>query len=82
MLAGLALLKQPGQEGQSRRNALLAAIRLKETEFNAEGLEMNQRYNSDAVLADADSAPEALPATRCFTSSRPPAPGPSCPTHG
>jgi 2,4-dichlorophenol 6-monooxygenase len=60
VLAGLALLKQPGAEGQARRDALLAAIRLKETEFNAEGLEMNQRYNSDAVLPDAGDEPEVF----------------------
>jgi 2,4-dichlorophenol 6-monooxygenase len=60
VLAGLDLLKQPGPEGQARRRALLEAIRLKDTEFNAEGLELNQRYASNAVIPDADSGPEVF----------------------
>lgn len=58
VLAGIALLKDPGVEGQTRRKALLAAIRHKDTEFNALGLESNQRYRSSAVLPELNSKPE------------------------
>lgn len=58
VLAGLELLKSPGPDGQARRKALLAAIRHKDTEFNASGLESNQRYASQAVIPDADAQPE------------------------
>jgi 2,4-dichlorophenol 6-monooxygenase len=60
VLAGIALLKAPGVEGQARRKALLVAIRHKDTEFNALGLENNQRYKSSAVLPDLNSEPEVF----------------------
>jgi 2,4-dichlorophenol 6-monooxygenase len=52
--AGLAKLADPGYEGIAAREALAAAIEFKNTEFNAHGTEMNQRYTSTAII----SAPE------------------------
>jgi 2,4-dichlorophenol 6-monooxygenase len=50
--AGLAATRAPGPDGMARRQALAAAIELKHFEFNAHGVELNQRYASTAVLAD------------------------------
>ena len=52
----LALRKSPGPEGEETRRALREAIAYKSYEFNAHGVEHNQRYTSDAVLPD--DAPE------------------------
>jgi 2,4-dichlorophenol 6-monooxygenase len=53
--AGLAACRAPGPEGRARRRELEAAIALKDYEFNAHGVELNQRYVSTAVLpADDD----------------------------
>ncbi|MFD0391883.1 FAD-dependent monooxygenase [Streptomyces nogalater] len=49
---GLAALRAATPEGAKRRRQLEDAIRLKNYEFNAHGVEMNQRYVSDAVVAD------------------------------
>lgn len=56
--AGLALLADPGAEGVARRAALADALQLKNTEFNALGVESNQRCVSAAVIPDADAADE------------------------
>ncbi|WP_328324792.1 FAD-dependent monooxygenase [Kribbella sp. NBC_00382] len=48
--AGLAKLAAPGDEGVAAREALAAAIEFKNTEFNAQGTELNQRYTSTAVV--------------------------------
>jgi 2,4-dichlorophenol 6-monooxygenase len=58
VIAGIARLRDPGVDGVAARRALQDAIDLKQTEFNAQGTEMNQRYASGAVLADEDSDPE------------------------
>jgi 2,4-dichlorophenol 6-monooxygenase len=58
VLAGLEKLAAPDAEGASRRAALAKALELKNTEFNAEGVEMNQRCESAAVIPDADAGPE------------------------
>ncbi|HEX3650412.1 MAG TPA: FAD-dependent monooxygenase, partial [Pseudonocardiaceae bacterium] len=50
--AGLAAARAPGPDGVARRRALEAAIELKNYEFNAHGVELNQRYVSTAVLAE------------------------------
>jgi len=50
--AGLARLKAPTQEGSKLRAALAEALELKNFEFNALGVEANQRYNSTAVIHD------------------------------
>ena len=51
----------PGVEAQ--REALRKASEFKKYEFDANGLEMNQRYNLDAVLTDGETPP-APPAPR------------------
>ena len=56
--AGIASLADPGPQGVARRNALAQALDLKNFEFNAQGVEMNQRCVSAAVLPDSDGSPE------------------------
>lgn len=48
--AGIVRFKDPGLEGVAARVAALEALELKNTEFNAQGVEMNQRYQSSAVV--------------------------------
>jgi 2,4-dichlorophenol 6-monooxygenase len=50
--AGLAKIRDPGPAGVAVREALDKALDLKNHEFNAQGVELNQRYVSDAVLPD------------------------------
>ena len=47
--AGIARFRDPGPEGVAARKAAQAALDLKQTEYNAQGVEMNQRYESSAV---------------------------------
>ncbi len=54
--AGLAKLADPSAAGVKAREALVEAIEWKNTEFNAQGVELNQRYTSTAVLPDSDEA--------------------------
>ncbi|MEY2619687.1 MAG: hypothetical protein RL522_2689 [Pseudomonadota bacterium] len=56
--AGLAELADPGEKGVARRTRLAAALELKNTEFNAQGVELNQRCVSDAVIPDPDAGEE------------------------
>ncbi|MDA3628858.1 FAD-dependent monooxygenase [Saccharopolyspora sp. WRP15-2] len=49
---GLAACWSDDSEGGKRRRALHEAIELKNFEFNAHGVELNQRYRSSAVLDD------------------------------
>ena len=58
--SGLAKLRDPGAEGIARRAQLAAALELKNTEFNAQGVEMNQRCESDAVIPDPDAGEEVF----------------------
>ncbi|MFE7393632.1 FAD-dependent oxidoreductase [Streptomyces sp. NPDC057582] len=53
---GLAALDAPTPEGAKKRRRLEEAIQLKNYEFNAHGVEMNQRYVSSAVLPDDSPA--------------------------
>ncbi|NNE88725.1 MAG: 2,4-dichlorophenol 6-monooxygenase [Silicimonas sp.] len=46
-----------GPEAEAQRAALNAAIEFKKYEFDAHGVEMNQRYRSDAVVTDGQSEP-------------------------
>ena len=64
VVAGLIKLKAPTQEGVRLRENLYAALDLKNTEFNAQGVELNQRYTSSAVLSDALAEPEHWPRDR------------------
>jgi 2,4-dichlorophenol 6-monooxygenase len=56
--AGLARVRAPTAEGAEVRAALRAALALKNTEFNAHGVELNQRYQSAAVIADEGAGEE------------------------
>ncbi len=57
--AGLEKLRDPGPEGVARRAALAEALKLKNYEFNAQGVELNQRCVSNAVVPDPDAGEEA-----------------------
>ncbi|MGW4487070.1 FAD-dependent monooxygenase [Amycolatopsis sp. NPDC004368] len=50
--AGLAACEAPTEDGARRRRQLEKAIELKHYEFNAHGVELDQRYASTAVIAD------------------------------
>ncbi|MGW0694345.1 FAD-dependent oxidoreductase [Streptomyces sp. NPDC002738] len=52
---GLAACRSETADGTKRRQALEEAIQLKNYEFNAHGVEMNQRYVSSAVVPDGDT---------------------------
>jgi 2,4-dichlorophenol 6-monooxygenase len=56
--AGIARFRDPGPAGVAARKAAQAALDLKQTEFNAQGVEMNQRYESSAVIPDIGGEPE------------------------
>ncbi|MEV0600458.1 FAD-dependent monooxygenase [Streptomyces sp. NPDC050315] len=56
--SALAACRAPDAEGARRRRELDAAIELKNYEFNAHGVELNQRYVSAAVLDDGSPAEE------------------------
>ncbi len=58
MAAGIVRFRDPGPEGVAARKAAQAALDLKQTEFNAQGVEMNQRYESSAVIPDEGAKPE------------------------
>jgi 2,4-dichlorophenol 6-monooxygenase len=57
-LRRMATLKQPTTEAAARRKALDRLFRLKSYEFNCHGVEMNQRYRSDAIVLDGTPEPE------------------------
>jgi 2,4-dichlorophenol 6-monooxygenase len=44
-------------DAEAQRAALREAIAFKKYEFDAHGVEMNQRYRSDAVVSDGSGAP-------------------------
>lgn len=46
-----------GPDGEERRAALLAGLRVMDAQFNALGAELNQRYRSGAVLDDGTPLP-------------------------
>ncbi|MGK5114050.1 MULTISPECIES: FAD-dependent oxidoreductase [unclassified Geodermatophilus] len=54
----LALWKSPGPAGEKIRTALREAIAYKAYEFDAHGVEHNQRYASSAVVPDGTPMPE------------------------
>jgi 2,4-dichlorophenol 6-monooxygenase len=53
----LAVRRTPGYEGERTRRALREAVADKSYEFNAHGVEHNQRYASSAVVPDGTPAP-------------------------
>ena len=56
--AGIARFRDPGPDGVAARDAVRTALELKDTEFNAQGVEMNQRYASGAVITDPNVGEE------------------------
>lgn len=57
---GLERLNAPTQEGEALREKLVEALDLKNDEFNALGIETNQRYASTAVVPEPESGEEAF----------------------
>ncbi|WIM68148.1 FAD-dependent monooxygenase [Corynebacterium breve] len=55
---GLQLRKQPTAEGAARRKALREALDYKDYEFNAQGTEIGQFYQSSATVCDGRGRPE------------------------
>ncbi|MCU1482258.1 MAG: 2,4-dichlorophenol 6-monooxygenase [Subtercola sp.] len=60
----LATVRQGGPAGVAVRDALTAAMQLKNYEFNAQGVELNQRYVSAAMLPEPGAADEQWPRDR------------------
>jgi 2,4-dichlorophenol 6-monooxygenase len=56
--AGLAKIRDPSPQGVQVREALHEALELKNYEFNAQGVELNQRYVSSAVVPDLEAGDE------------------------
>lgn len=54
----ISLMDDPSPEGARMRQALIEAVDVKNFEFNAQGIELNQRYASSAVLADSATEEE------------------------
>jgi 2,4-dichlorophenol 6-monooxygenase len=55
--AAIAARKNPTPEGKARRRRLLETLIQKNYEFNAHGVELNQRYRSDAIIRDGSEEP-------------------------
>ena len=49
--------KEDTQEAEKQREALRKAIAFKKYEFDAHGVEMNQRYKSDAIIDEGENEP-------------------------
>lgn len=62
--AGLPYLKAATPEGVALRERLFEALALKDTEFNAHGIELNQRYESSAIVPDPTVGEEEWPQDR------------------
>lgn len=60
LAAGLEELADPGPAGVARRAALAKALDLKNYEFNAQGVELNQRCVSSAVVPEAGAEEEVF----------------------
>jgi 2,4-dichlorophenol 6-monooxygenase len=56
-LAAIQSRKDADETGKARRRKLNEAIRQKNYEFNAHGVELNQRYQSSAVVSDGTPHP-------------------------
>lgn len=55
--AAIAARKNPTPEGKARRRRLLETLTQKNYEFNAHGVELNQRYRSGAIIRDGSEDP-------------------------
>jgi len=72
--AGIERFRAATPEGQAARLAVAQALELKNTEFNAQGTEMNQLYESTAVLVDTTMTPAVPPRDpqlHCHATTRP-----------
>ncbi len=72
--AGIERFRAATPEGQAARLAVAKALDLKNTEFNAQGTEMNQLYESTAVLPDTTMIPAPAPLDpqlHCHVTTRP-----------
>ncbi|MDQ0259488.1 FAD-dependent monooxygenase [Sinomonas atrocyanea] len=58
--AGLARLRAATPEGAQLRAKMAEALELKDHEFNAQGVELNQRYASTAVVPDTKAGEEVF----------------------
>ena len=58
MKANMAKRKEVTPEAEEQREALRKSILFKSYEFNCHGVEMNQRYDSDAIVSDGTPEPE------------------------
>jgi 2,4-dichlorophenol 6-monooxygenase len=56
--AGIERFKSSGPEGVTARRQIEAALEVKNSEFNAHGVELNQRYVSEAVVPDPAAGEE------------------------
>jgi 2,4-dichlorophenol 6-monooxygenase len=57
MQLNMAARKLPGAEAEKQRQLLREAIQFKNYEFNTHGVELDQRYESGAVVPDGTPAP-------------------------
>jgi 2,4-dichlorophenol 6-monooxygenase len=57
MRANMEIRKESSPAGAEARRKLRAAIELKNYEFNAHGVELGQRYRSNAVIPDGTDEP-------------------------
>jgi len=57
MISNMADRKKDGAKAEKQREALRQAVAFKVYEFDAHGVEMNQRYASNAVVTDGTKAP-------------------------
>jgi 2,4-dichlorophenol 6-monooxygenase len=73
MVEHMAARKQATPEAEKQRAALREAIAFKDFEFNCHGVEMDQRYQSTAVVPDGTAPEEPVRDPQLFTqaSSRP-----------
>jgi 2,4-dichlorophenol 6-monooxygenase len=58
MKANMGKRKEATPEAKEQREKLRKAILFKSYEFNAHGVEMNQRYSSSAIISDGTPEPE------------------------
>jgi len=58
MASNMDSRKLPGADPEKRRALLREAIDFKNYEFNTHGVELNQRYTSDAIVQDGKPAPD------------------------
>lgn len=77
--AGLAKLKDPSPSGAKLREDLYQALTAKHYEFNAHGIELNQRYVSCAVVTDPDARAEEWSRDRELTAQSTTRPGAKLP---